>query len=468
MLTASWRTSTSTTGIVALAGVVVAIAAVVVCSVLWRRLARLQADQRLILGAGERDVVAHAADLERSFQSLNDYIVDVATGLEGRLGVAETRLGHAITHRAVVRYDAYNELSGRQSTSIALLDDHRSGLVLSSIHHRDQARLYVKQVTAGRQQGAALPRGGGGRPRGDGRRGPGRCPGSAADVMRIGYLGPPGTFSEEALRASLALAGNGAAEAELVPLATVHAVVAAIAAGDVDRAIAPIENSLEGSVTAAVDALVHDAPGVRIIGEIVLPVRYRLLARPGVLLQDVRAVLSHPQALAQCARFLRERLPAAEVRATTSTAEAVRVVAEADEPWAALGTSLAAELYRVGVLAEDVEDDPANATRFVWLGRGDAAVADGRAWKSTILFSGDGDGEPGWLVRCLSEFAFRGVNLTRIESRPAKRRLGHYVFLVDCAGRADAPGPAAEALAALQDHADDVRLLGAYPAAERG
>ena len=292
--------------------------------------------------------------------------------------------------------------------------------------------------------------------------------------MRLGYLGPEGTFSEEALRRSLALAGVAEGEAQLVPLPTVHAVVVAVAGGEVDRALAPIENSLAGSVSEAVDALVHDAPGVRIVGETVLPVQYVLAAREERPLGEFTAVYSHPQPLAQCARFLREELPRAEVRAMRSTAEAVRTVAASDEPAAALGTRFAAELYGLRILRSEVEDDAGNVTRFVWLaGPGDPLAraeepSDPAApWKSSVAFLGDGDGDPGWLVRCLSEFAFRGVNLTRIESRPAKRRLGHYVFLVDLDGRADAAGPAADAIDALAKHCEDVRLLGTYPAAQR-
>jgi prephenate dehydratase len=285
-------------------------------------------------------------------------------------------------------------------------------------------------------------------------------------VSRIGYLGPAGTFSEWAVREVI-----GEAPDELVPQPTVHRVVMAVAGGDVDRALAPIENSLEGSVNEAVDALVHDAPDVRIVGEHVLGVRYCLLAPAGTTLEDVRAVLSHPQALAQCARWLREWLPRADVLPRTSTAEAVReVAATRDGARAALGTALAGELYGASVLARDLGDDAANATRFVWLerrgaGPGADPASGSEGWKSSVVFSGDGDGSPGWLVRCLSEFAFRGVNLTRIESRPARRRLGHYVFLVDFEGRADVAGPVADALEALGRHCEDVRLVGAYPAA---
>lgn len=289
--------------------------------------------------------------------------------------------------------------------------------------------------------------------------------------MRVAYLGPPGTFSEQALRAAgpeLWLTDDAPA----FPLPTIRDVVLAAESGDVERAIVPIENSLEGSVNEALDTLVHDAPHVRIVGETILPVRYALIAPDGVELEQVRVVLSHPQALAQCARFIRESLPGARPQATTSTAEAVRSAIASPEPACALGTPLAAALYGGRVLCEGVEDDHANMTRFAWLEGGPAAEpgpdadANGSAWKSSVVFSGDGDGTPGWLVSCLSEFATRDVNLSRIESRPAKRRLGHYLFLVDVAGRVDVAGAPADAVAALSLHCEDVRLLGAYRAAD--
>ena len=139
----------TTVGIVALAALGLALIGLLVAALGWRRLGRVRADQRVVLGDGERDVAAHAADIQRQFASLHDYVVDVATRLEGRLDVVEERLDGVIAHRAILRYDAYNEMSGRQSTTIALLDAQRSGIVLSSIHHRDQARLYAKQVVAG-------------------------------------------------------------------------------------------------------------------------------------------------------------------------------------------------------------------------------------------------------------------------------------------------------------------------------
>jgi prephenate dehydratase len=243
--------------------------------------------------------------------------------------------------------------------------------------------------------------------------------------------------------------------------------VIAVDRGAVDRALVPVENSLEGGVTATLDALAWDARDTVILGEAVLAIRNCLIAREPLALDAIEAVISHPQPLAQCARFLRDELPGAAVRAAASTADAVRTVGEAREKWAALGPRGAAERYGCRVLREEVDDEPGNATRFVWLGGAGSAPLepDGAgSWKTSVLFAGAGDAQPGWLVRCLSEFAFRGVNLTKIESRPLRGRLGHYLFHVDMEGRA---GETAvdDAVQALHAHCEEVRLLGTYPAA---
>ena len=287
--------------------------------------------------------------------------------------------------------------------------------------------------------------------------------------MRTAYLGPPGTFSEEALLSSAG--GDGI---EPAPLATVHDVVLAVQSGRADRGLVPIESASEGSVDATLDALAADAPDVVITGEVVRPVRHALLAPAPVGIADVAVVVSHPQALAQCARFLRRTLPGARAVAWTSTAEAVRAAADhAAEGWAAIGTRRAGELYGCAVLRDGIEDHAGNATRFVWLARaaaGDAsrpgaAPAGGAGThKTSLLFAGAGAGEPGWLVRCLSELAFRGVNLTRIESRPRKDRLGDYLFFVDCSGTV-ADERVRAAVEGLRAHCDLVRVLGSYPAA---
>ncbi|MTD45533.1 prephenate dehydratase [Conexibacter sp. W3-3-2] len=285
--------------------------------------------------------------------------------------------------------------------------------------------------------------------------------------MRIGFLGPAGTFSHAAVHAS----PRTPADAELVPAGTVHATVLAVQSGTVERALVPIENALEGAVNATLDALAFDAPDVRMVGEEVLAVRHCLVAAQDVPLAAIRTVLSHPQANGQCQDFLRRELPSAAVLPAASTAEAIRLVAAGeapDPPAAAIGTALAAELYGAVVLREGVEDDASNVTRFVWLARDgavdDAADAPGGRWKTSVVFSGDGDGRPGWLVRCLSEFAFRGVNLTKIESRPARHRLGHYLFHLDMDGSIADPR-VAEAVAALEIHGASTRVLGSYLAA---
>lgn len=283
--------------------------------------------------------------------------------------------------------------------------------------------------------------------------------------MRIGYLGPEGTFSHD-VAVSRAREGD-----ELVALPTNHDVVVAVQEGTVDRAVAPVENLIDGAVTAVLDALAFDARDVAIVGEDVALVRHVLAAAGPVELGAIRRVASHPVALGQCGHFLREHLPQAVLEPMSSTAEALRAVAagEAGPDAAAIGPRSAAERYGATILAEGVEDEGDNRTRFAWLARADDAAGaapplDAGDVKTSLLFHGDGDGAPGWLVRCLSEFAFRGVNLTRIESRPARRRLGHYVFHVDCDGHA-ASEPVASAVAALRAHCEEVRVLGTYAAA---
>jgi prephenate dehydratase len=279
--------------------------------------------------------------------------------------------------------------------------------------------------------------------------------------MRLGYLGPAGTFSEEAARTAA-----DAADAELVGLPTVRDTILAVHDGSVDRAIVPIENSVEGPIAVTLDTLADDGNDIAIVGELVLSVSQHLIAGSQLELGAIERVLSHPQAISQCARYLREQLPGAAVETTSSTAEAAQIVAREAAPWAALGTLRAAELYGATVLARDVEDEPGNATRFVWLARqGDVhEFGAGAPAKTSLSFWGSGDDSPGWLVRCLSEFAFRGVNLTKIESRPLRARLGHYRFFIDCDGGA-ADGAVAEAVEGLRKHCEQVRILGSYPAA---
>ena len=274
--------------------------------------------------------------------------------------------------------------------------------------------------------------------------------------MRVAYLGPAGTHSEEALRAS------APADTESIPYPTIYDAVMAVQEGDVDRAIVPIENALEGSVAVTLDTLTLEAARVRIEAEVVHPVHHCVIARSELSLSTVERVVSHPQATAQCARFLREHLPGAEHVSAPSTADAVMTVCRADDGASvALGSSLAAELYDCHIVATNVEDHPDNVTRFVWLAPEDEVGAPGDDPKTSIVFWGGGDESPGWLVDVLNEFAGREVNLTRIESRPRRTGLGHYFFFVDLEGTAGS-GRVDEALAAVRGHVEELRVLGSY------
>jgi prephenate dehydratase len=275
--------------------------------------------------------------------------------------------------------------------------------------------------------------------------------------MRVGYLGPEGTVSHEAL-----VAAGG--DVEPVPLLTLPAAVLAVHDGDVDRALVPIENALEGSVNPVLDTLVFETEDVAIVGELRHPVHFCLVAAAPLAVGAIATVVSHPQASGQCARFLREELAHARIVTAPSTADAVRQVADGYEAAAALGTRQAAELYGCAILRENVEDHPDNETRFVWLARAGTASGAGERFKTALVFWGAGSSGPGWLVRCLAEFAARDVNLTRIESRPLRQRLGEYMFFLDLEG-ALADAAVADAVGALRSHADVVRVLGSFPAA---
>jgi len=284
--------------------------------------------------------------------------------------------------------------------------------------------------------------------------------------VRVGYLGPEGTWSHQALLDS-ALASDG----DAFGAPTLYDTVMAVQDRVVDAALVPIENSLEGSVDVTLDTLAIDAPDVAIVGERVAEIRNCLIAAGPLELEAIDTVYSHPQASAQCARFLRSRVPRAQVVAVSSTAEAVRRVSAAPgSPQAALGNRLAAALYGGSVLLDAVDDHPGNQTRFVWLAR--AADADrvrrrvegGGAPKTSIVFWGAGDGTAGWLVNCLAELSAREISLTRIESRPRRIGLGHYMFFADFGGSTGQDAVAA-ALAGLRARCEEVRVLGSYRAA---
>lgn len=291
------------------------------------------------------------------------------------------------------------------------------------------------------------------------------APSAPVKPDNVAYLGPPGTFSEEALRNAL---GEELAHVRLIPMETNREVVLAVETGQTDAAFVPIENSVEGAVTETLDALVHEAPRTLIAGELVWPVRHCLIAADAIELSDVTSVSSHPQALAQCANFLRDNLPGVARLNSASTAEAVREAVLQGGGAAAIGARIAADSYGGRVIAEDVEDVAGNRTRWVWLSRGPLQVdwlgasGDGPR-KTSVVFAGFNDTSPGALVGILSELAYRSVNMSKIESRPERTQLGHYLFFADLDGSIDDP-PVAEALRAIDQKVRVLRVLGSFPA----
>ena len=279
--------------------------------------------------------------------------------------------------------------------------------------------------------------------------GSGRSP-STGSGRSYGYLGPPGTFGEQAVLAY-------DPTAKLVPLPSHSAVVNAVNAGSIDAGVVPIENSLDGAINETLDALLQ-AEDAFICAELVLPVEQLLIAAPGARIEDIVVVMSHPSALAQCRAFLERRLPNARLEAALSTAAAVEAAVRTPGA-AAIGTRRAAELAKGTILAEGIQDVAQNKTRFVVLGHADAPPTGDD--KTSIAFTTAHD-RPGTLIAVLRELSDRGINLTRIESRPSREELGIYVFLIDFQGhRQDAV--VAEALTAVRERAHYVRLFGSYP-----
>lgn len=270
-------------------------------------------------------------------------------------------------------------------------------------------------------------------------------------MSRRAFLGPAGTFTEEAL---LSLGTEGV---EPVPFARIADVFAAVASGDCDSGVVPIENSVEGSVNETLDALAFDYD-LHITAELVRDIHHALVVAPGIRLEDVTAVVSKPEATAQCRAWLSANLPGRPTIAANSTAEAVRR-SLAEPGLAAIGTALASELYGGTVLHESIEDFEGNQTRFVVIGRG-LHERTGHDKTSLALFMQRN--RPGALLMILSEFAYGQIDLTKIQSRPTKRQLGQYMFFVDLEGHVDDPHVAL-ALECLRLKLREVKVLGSYP-----
>jgi prephenate dehydratase len=271
---------------------------------------------------------------------------------------------------------------------------------------------------------------------------------------RYAYLGPEGTFTEAAL-----LAFTSGHDVDAIPCVTIQATLETVRAGVADRAIVPIENSVEGAVTATLDELATGSDLI-IRAEILLPVAFALLARPGMEIADIKTVGGHPQAQPQCRRWLAEHLPDAVWQPASSNAEAARQAADGVID-AALAGAFAADTYGLAVLARDVADHTDAVTRFVAVSRPGPPPAVTGADRTSLVAFLLAD-HPGALMEILTEFAVRGINLTRIESRPTGDGLGKYCFSIDCEGHID-DARVGEALMGLRRVCAEVRFLGSYP-----
>ena len=270
-------------------------------------------------------------------------------------------------------------------------------------------------------------------------------------AKRIAYLGPPGTFTEEA-----ALLYDESAE--LIPFPSVPAVALAVDSGMAEEGVVAIENSIEGSVTDTLDLLIHESR-VLIRKELVLPIEHQLLAKPGTDVSEVKVIFSHPQALAQSRRFIERCFPKMEVIAALSTAAAVEEMMASQHPAAAIGTKRAAQIYGAQTLAQGIQDQASNVTRFVVLATADHPQT---GFDKTSLCFSFAEDRPGVLCEVLQEFAERNINLAKVESRPSKESLGQYIFLVDLEGHREDP-VVSEALARVREKAAMFKILGSYP-----
>jgi prephenate dehydratase len=272
------------------------------------------------------------------------------------------------------------------------------------------------------------------------------------DRLRLALLGPAGTNTEEA-------ALLYAPEAELVLFPSVPAVVSAVETGMADEGIVAIENSLEGAVPGTVDLLIHET-GLRIRREVVLPIEHFLAVRPGTKAGDIRAIYSHPQGLGQCRRFLERVYPKVELLASLSTAAAVQEVMQRDDhAAAAIANARAVALYGAEVLASEIQEASSNETRFLVLAPEDHPPTGDDKTSLCFIIAED---RPGGLVNVLTEFSQRGINLSKLESRPSKDGLGKYVFLVDADAHRLDPR-LAEALAGLARKTSFLKMFGSYP-----
>lgn len=271
---------------------------------------------------------------------------------------------------------------------------------------------------------------------------------------KIAYLGPPGTFTEEALDKFI----KDLSQVRKISFPTVVDVIRSVDRGETDEGLVPMENSIEGSVNITQDILTFESEA-KIIGEVTIPVKHSLIGKKKIKIDNIKKVISHPHATAQCRKFLSTNLKGAEVIAANSTAEAVKILKEENDDIAAIGTKTAAKIYDLEIIENDIEDNKDNKTRFVFIGNS-IQPKTGNDKTSIVCFLKED--RPGSLYNILKEFACRNINLTRLESRPAKKDLGDYVFMIDLDGHLHDEN-IFEAIEVLRKGVYLVKILGSYP-----
>lgn len=271
---------------------------------------------------------------------------------------------------------------------------------------------------------------------------------------KIAYLGPPGTFTEEALDKFI----KDISQVKKISFPTVADVIRSVDRGEADEGLVPMENSIEGSVNITQDILTFESEA-KIIGEVTIPVKHSLIGKKNIKLDNIKKVISHPHATAQCRKFLSTNLKGAEVIAANSTAEAVKILKEENDDIAAIGTKTAAKIYDLEIIENDIEDNKDNKTRFVFIGNS-IQPKTGNDKTSIVCFLKED--RPGSLYNILKEFACRNINLARLESRPAKKDLGDYVFMIDLDGHLHDEN-IFEAIEVLRKGVYLVKILGSYP-----
>ncbi len=271
---------------------------------------------------------------------------------------------------------------------------------------------------------------------------------------KIAYLGPPGTFTEEALDKFV----KDISQVRKISFPTVADVIRSVDRGEADEGLVPMENSIEGSVNITQDILTFESEA-KIIGEVIIPVKHSLIGKKKIKLDNIKKVISHPHATAQCRKYLSTNLKGAEVIAANSTAEAVKILKKENDDIAAIGTKTAAKIYDLEIIENDIEDNKDNKTRFVFIGNS-IQPKTGNDKTSIVCFLKED--RPGSLYNILKEFACRNINLTRLESRPAKKDLGDYVFMIDLEGHLHDEN-IFEAIEVLRKSVYLVKILGSYP-----